>query len=153
MPNLPLLSGAYGGRPNMVAAEPQSIYGYQIRKPFAGEDKYFKGRPDVGGMAAGDNRVIINPYSPISKEMKDLVRTNETARLAMRNGYPRPDFELTPKQQEFFNTVQNGNPYSEDLQDLDDVPQDTVDSFWEYVKGTISSMTFDDIIDYDFGVE
>ena len=43
--------------------------------------------------------------------------------------------------------------YSEDLQDLDDVPQDTVDSFWEYVKDTISSITFDDIIDYDFGVE
>ena len=25
--------------------------------------------------------------------------------------------------------------------------------FWEYVKDTISSITFDDIIDYDFGVE
>jgi hypothetical protein len=95
------------------------IYSYSERtKLYPLEEKVFKERPDVAGMAAGDNRVIINPWSPISKEMKDLVRTNETARLAMRNGYPRPDFELTPKQQEFFNTVQNGKPYSEDLQDI-----------------------------------
>ena len=95
------------------------IYSYSERtKLYPGEEKLFRERPGVAGMATGDNRVIINPYSPISKEMKDLVRTNETARLAMRNGYPRPDFELTPKQQEFFNTVQNGKPYSEDLQDI-----------------------------------
>ena len=95
------------------------IYSYSERtKLYPGEKKVFKERPDVAGMATGDNRVIINPWSPISKEMKDLVRTNETARLAMRNGYPRPDFELTPKQQEFFSTIQNGKPYSEDLQDI-----------------------------------
>jgi hypothetical protein len=94
------------------------IYSYSERGLYPVEEKLFKERTDVAGMATEDNRVIINPYSPISKDMKDLVRTNETARLAMRNGYPRPDFELTPKQQEFYSTIQNGKPYSEDLQDI-----------------------------------
>jgi hypothetical protein len=94
------------------------IYSYPERDLYPSEDEFLKENTHVGGMAAEDDHVIINPYSPLPKEMKDLVRINETARLAMRNGYPRPTFDLTPKQKEFYSTIQNGKPYSEDLQDI-----------------------------------
>jgi hypothetical protein len=69
-------------------------------------------------MAAEDNQVIINPYSGLTDEEKQGIRMNESARLAMRNGYERPTFELTPEQKEFFNTINDGKPYSTDEQDI-----------------------------------
>ncbi len=94
------------------AQEGIKTYSYPLRdKLYPGEDEYFKANPNVGGMAAEDNQVIINPYSPLSDEEKNAIRTNETARLAMRNGYARPTFELTPEQQESFKN------YSTDEQD------------------------------------
>lgn len=89
-----------------------SKYSYPLRdKLYPGEDEYFKAHPEVGGMAAEDNQVIINPYSPLSNEEKNAIRMNETARLAMRNGYARPTFDLTSEQKEAFKN------YSSDEQD------------------------------------
>jgi hypothetical protein len=97
----------------------EPTYSYPVRKKlYPGEDKFFKENPHVTGMAAEDNQVIINPYSSLSDAMKELVRINETARLAMKNGYPKPTFDLTPEQQEYFNTMNNGKPYSTDEQDI-----------------------------------
>jgi hypothetical protein len=96
--------------PQVDYSEP--TYSYPLRdKLYPGEDEYFKANPNVGGMAAEDNTVIINPYSKLTDEQKEGIRINETARLAMRNGYRRPDFELTPEQQEAFKN------YSTDIQD------------------------------------
>ena len=114
-------NGAWGGQfqkggsmfknPSIVDyVEP--TYSYPLRdKLYPGEDEYFKANPHVGGMAAEDNSVIINPYSKLTDQQKEGIRINETARLAMRNGYRRPDFELTPEQQEAFKN------YSTDIQD------------------------------------
>jgi hypothetical protein len=97
----------------------EPTYSYPLReKLYPGEDEYFKAHPEVTGMAAEDNQVIINPYSKLTAQQKEGIRMNETARLAMRNGYKRPTFDLTPEQQEFFSTIQDGKPYSEDLQDI-----------------------------------
>jgi hypothetical protein len=97
----------------------EPTYSYPVRKKlYPGEDKFFKTNPNVGGMAAEDNSIILNPYSPLSDAMKELVRINETARLAMKNGYPKPTFDLTPEQQEYFNTMNNGKPYSSNKQDI-----------------------------------
>jgi len=109
MPNLPLLSGAYGGKPNMVAAEPQSIYGYQIRKPFAGEDKFFKGRPEVGGMAAEDGKIVLNPYSSLKEQEKMQVAKNEAIRLWMRDNKPELPFEVTKEQAKAFSGTEYGS--------------------------------------------
>lgn len=96
--------------PQVDYSEP--TYSYPLRdKLYPGEDEYFKANPHVGGMAAEDNSVIINPYSKLTDEQKEGIRINETARLAMRNGYRRPDFELTPEQQEAFKN------YSTNIQD------------------------------------
>ena len=78
---------------------------------YDGEDAYFKTNPHVGGMAAEDDTVILNPYSKLSKEEKEAIVQNEKARLTMRNGYPRPNFDLTEEQAKAF-----GN-YSPDIQD------------------------------------
>lgn len=95
------------------AQEGIKTYSYPLRdKLYPGEEEYFKAHPHVGGMAAEDNQVIINPYSPLSDEEKNAIRMNETARLAMRGGYQRPTFELTPEQQEAF------KDYSSDEQDI-----------------------------------
>ena len=95
------------------AQDGEKTYSYPLRdKLYPGEDEYFKANPNVGGMAAEDNQVIINPYSPLSDEEKEAVRMNEVARLAMRNGYKRPTFDLTPEQQESF------KDYSTDEQDI-----------------------------------
>ena len=109
MPNLPLLSGAYGGRPSMVAVEPQSIYGYQIRKPFAGEDKFFKGRPEVGGMAAEDGKIVLNPYSSLKEQEKMQVAKNEAIRLWMRDNKTEIPFNVTKEQSKAFSGTEYGN--------------------------------------------
>jgi hypothetical protein len=78
---------------------------------YDGEDEYFRANPHVGGMAAEDDTVILNPYSKLSKAEKDAIIKNEKARLTMRNGYARPDFNLTEEQAKAFEN------YSPDLQD------------------------------------
>jgi len=72
-------------------------YGADERMPYDSERKYFKANPHVAGMAAEDNRVVMNPYGLLGPREQDAVRMNEAARIWMRNnGGPR--FALTPEQ-------------------------------------------------------
>ena len=109
MPNLPLLSRASGGKQDATAAKPQSIYGYQIRKPFAGEDKFFKSRPEVGGMAAEDGKIVLNPYSSLKEQEKMQVAKNEAIRLWMRDNKPKIPFEVTKEQAKAFAGTEYGS--------------------------------------------
>jgi hypothetical protein len=73
------------------------------RKPQPSEDRYFFENPHVGGMAAEDNAVIINPYSKLSEDEMRAVEMNERARIMMRtNPDLRPAFSLTPEQMKAF---------------------------------------------------
>jgi hypothetical protein len=63
-------------------------------------------------MATEDGLIILNPYSPLSPEEKRAVAMNEAARLKMRSGdVGRPNFEMTPDQRDFFQTIRRGSPY------------------------------------------
>ena len=93
---------------------PKEIAGIPHReKLFPGEDEFFKNNPDVTGMAAEDNHIILNPYSSLSNEQKNQVMINEAARIFMRQGkIPLPTFNLTPEQQKTF------SDYSSDSNDV-----------------------------------
>lgn len=76
---------------------------------FPGEDKFFRSNPTVSGMAADDNRVILNPYSNLSEGEKRAVVLNEYARIVMRmRDMDAP--EVTAAQRETF----DGTPYGSD---------------------------------------
>lgn len=79
------------------------------RIPLESERSYFKANPNVGGMAADDNHIIINPFSKLSPAERDSVRVNEYARIFMRT-HPdmKPEFNLTPEQMNAF--AQYGSP-------------------------------------------
>jgi hypothetical protein len=71
----------------------------RTRDLYPGEDKYFKDNPNVGGMAADDQYVILNPYSKLSPQEKSAVHVNEASRLYMnKNGVP--DVSLTRQQEQ-----------------------------------------------------
>jgi hypothetical protein len=73
-----------------------------FRNPEEGELEYFKSNPTVSGMAADDNKVILNPYSKLSKAEKDAVALNEYGRIIMRtNPNFAPNFKLTEEQTKF----------------------------------------------------
>jgi hypothetical protein len=76
------------------------IAGIPVREPHSGEVEFFKKNPKVGGMAAEDNKIIINPFSNLSPSEKKAVATNEAARIHMRtNKNLKPNFNLTPEQE------------------------------------------------------
>ena len=76
-----------------------------LRQPFESELEYFKSNPTVTGMAAEDNKVILNPYSNLSKAEKDAVALNEYGRVLMRtNPQFAPNFKLTDEQQKFLSS-------------------------------------------------
>jgi len=76
--------------------------GIQERQPYPSENDYFRGNPHVGGMAAQDNRVVLNPYSSLNPQELDAIRRNEAARAYMRMHDIQPTFEMTPEQQATF---------------------------------------------------
>jgi len=88
------------------------IYGYEIRNPQREELRYFKKNPNVSGMAAEDNRIILNPYSGLSDEQMNAVARNEATRLYLREEEVVPDFKLTDEQTKKF------KEYSSDLTDI-----------------------------------
>ena len=92
----------------------KAVYGVGLRDVlYPGEDAYFKSNPNVAGMAAEDDHIIINPYSPRTDAEKQAVMVNEAARVLMRRGdAPRPRFNLTPMQMEKFKN------YSENMDDI-----------------------------------
>ena len=72
---------------------------------YPGEETYFKANPNVAGMAAEDDRIILNPYSKLSPAEKSAVMMNEAARVHMRRGLVEaPRFDLTPEQEQAFST-------------------------------------------------
>lgn len=92
----------------MVAASEGTEY--LREKLYQGEDDYFKDNPNVAGMAAEDNKVILNPYSKNSKEEQGAVYNNELSRIAMRVSKDKPNFALTPEQvEQFRGTSYEGN--------------------------------------------
>lgn len=99
---MPLISSGY----------PKGIYGIGIRDQlFPTEEEYFKVNPHVAGMAADDDKVILNPYSKLSDKEKEAVLRNEAARVHMRSGLlPKPNYDLTPDQAEAFKSYGEGDP-------------------------------------------
>lgn len=72
--------------------------GGSIRDPYPTEDEYFKNSPKVAGMATEDNKVILNPYSTLSREEYQSVANNEAARIVMRDEKFTPNFDLSEEQ-------------------------------------------------------
>lgn len=75
--------------------------GANLRQPYPGEDEYFRQNPAVGGMAAEDNRVTLNPYSALSGGERDAVYRNELARILMRTNPEYAPPPITPQQADF----------------------------------------------------
>lgn len=90
--------------------KPETVLGYALRKPYAGEDEYFRANPNVAGMAAEDGRIVLNPHSKNSAEGQRAVAKNEAIRLWMRENKTAPDFELTPEQMAQFEGTEYGKP-------------------------------------------
>ena len=89
------------------------MFGFKIRsKLFPGEDEFFRSRPEVTGMAAEDDSIILNPYSSLSKKEQGLVAQNEALRLKMRKDNFAPEFSVTPEQIKFF----EGTEYADNPQ-------------------------------------
>jgi len=82
---------------------------YPVRdKLHSGEETYFKENPHVTGMAAGDNSIILNPYSNLNEQQKQAVIKNEAIRLGIRNRKPDlSGFNMTQEQLNNF----KGTPY------------------------------------------
>ena len=72
------------------------------QKLYPTEVEYFRDNPHVAGMAAGDNTVILNPFSTLKDTEKHAVIRNEQFRVYMRERDIEPDFELTDEQREKF---------------------------------------------------
>lgn len=89
----------------------EAVYGYEVRQPFPGEDAFFRSNPHVGGMAAEDGRITLNPYSKLSPAEKQAVARNEAVRLFQRDNGVRYTFPLTEAQKMAF----AGSPYADDL--------------------------------------
>ena len=89
---------------------PDSIWGYEMREPFDSERQYFRQNAKVGGMAAEDGRIVMNPYSMLSPQQREAVARNEAARLYMREKQFKFDFDPEPHQIEAF----RGTPYEND---------------------------------------
>jgi hypothetical protein len=77
------------------------------KKLYPSEDKYFRENPHVTGMAAEDDKVILNPYSGLAETEQKSVIENERARIHMRRNKIKPEFDVTPEQRASF----GGSPY------------------------------------------
>ena len=96
---------------------PRKVWGYEIRDQlFPSEQQYFRQNRHVTGMAADDNRIVLNPFSMLPSEQQEAVARNEAARLYMRENQNRFkfDFDPTPEQQQSF----RGTPYENDPYNL-----------------------------------
>jgi hypothetical protein len=111
---------------------PNKRYGYQVvgAKEY-GYDDYFKGRPDVAGMALGgpnklnrderpDRVIVHNPHneSMLDPNKREALYKVEAARHLMDEQKDRPDFEITPEMQAWRekNFVKGKDPYATDDQ-------------------------------------
>lgn len=72
--------------------------GYQMRQPYESEQKYFYANPHVGGMAAEDGKIVMNPFSSLSPQERAAVAQNEAYRLYMRESGYQPNSAIAPDQ-------------------------------------------------------
>jgi len=100
--------------PLLSAGFPNGVYGIGVRDQlYPGEDEYFKANPHVAGMAAEDDKIIMNPFSTLTDKEKSAVMMNEAARVHMRNKLIEPpNYDLTPTQAKQFES------YSKDPNDV-----------------------------------
>jgi len=100
--------------PLLSAGFPKGVYGVGVREQLdPGEEAYFKANPHVAGMAADDNKIIMNPFSKLKDNEKQAVMMNEAARVHMRSKLiDAPNFDLTPTQAKKF------AEYSQDPNDI-----------------------------------
>jgi len=92
---------------------PESYYGYEVREPFLKEANYFDQNRNVTGMATEDGKIILNPFSGLSKEQSQAVAKNEAIRLFLRESKLEPDFDVTPAQLESFKGTKYADPENE----------------------------------------
>jgi hypothetical protein len=85
-----------------------SVYGYDLRPPHPGEDAFFRRNLNVGGMAAEDGRITLNPHSSLTGPERQAVARNEAVRLHQRDLGIRYTFPLTDAQKASF----AGGPYA-----------------------------------------
>ena len=99
----------YSSMAKALVSKPQSFANINVRdKLYPGEEEFFQKNPTVGGMAAEDDQIIINPYSKLSDAEKQAVMLNEAARVHMRSGKMQPpQFQLTPEQEAAFSGYGN----------------------------------------------
>lgn len=83
---------------------------YGVRDPYKSELEFFKKRPEVAGMATDDSKIILNPFSTLSKNELNSVLQNEALRIFMRQNEVNPSFDLTKSQMEAF----RGSEYEND---------------------------------------
>lgn len=91
---------------------PESVYGYEVRPPYPGEDAFFRRNPNVGGMAAEDGKITLNPHSALTPAERQAVARNEAVRLHQRDLGIRYTFPITDAQRASF----AGGPYASDDQ-------------------------------------
>ena len=82
------------------------------REPFESEREFFLNNRDVGGYAAEDNAVVLNPFSIRSPQEKQAIAKNEALRVLLRSSQTQPQFALTPEQSDRF------KGYSQDPKDI-----------------------------------
>lgn len=107
--------------------EGQTRYGYPlIAAKDAGWDDYLKQNPHVAGMAAGqglngdtgkERYIVVNPYNSymMDPEKREGLYRIEAVRHMMAEDKFKPNFEITPKMQEWRkNKFKNGEGYATD---------------------------------------
>ena len=86
------------------------IYGYSVRQALPSEHSFFFKNKNVGGMAADDGSIVLNPYTALSPAEQSAVARNEAARLYMRQKGYTLGFALTPQQKQTFAGTVYGDP-------------------------------------------
>ena len=102
-PEFLMMAGAdMDSRGRLFEPESDEMFGFQIRnKLHPGEDKFFKDNPNITGMAAETDDVILNPYSDGGVNKKAVAK-NEAFRLQLRKQNETPNFNITNEQREAF---------------------------------------------------
>lgn len=88
--------------------------GIKMRTPYNSELEYFKKNPNVAGMAADDNKVILNPFANRKPEEYQSVAINESSRILMRQPKYAPKFDLTDQQKSFLDSTSYRNASEDD---------------------------------------
>ena len=100
------MTGLLGGRSPEARVTapmlaPMSQWG-MYRQPYVSESAFFAANPHVAGMAAADDRVILNPRAGLDEVGKKAVFDNERTRILLRH-FPMFDgVRLSPEQERKF---------------------------------------------------